>query len=144
VPSPPAQAVKADRADRAAEPAVTRVRDEGIEVAPRPRWVPPLERLRSDVPEQPVTERTPEPPAPATTKTGDVDQSQAADLDAQLRVDVAASKAKAEAASKSRVAEVEDGRPQMKKRSDVCAQNGGWREDYRKGGHLYWRCRYKE
>jgi hypothetical protein len=83
---------------------------------------------------------------------GDVDQLRLAEPVAnQLRVEAAASQAKAAASQakaaatpKSRVAEAEDERPRVKKRNDVCAQNGGWREDYRKGGHLYWRCRYKE
>jgi hypothetical protein len=42
VPPSPVHAVKADRADRTVEPAAQWVRDEGVEVAPRPRWVPPL------------------------------------------------------------------------------------------------------
>jgi hypothetical protein len=75
---------------------------------------------------------------------GEVDQLQVAERDAPLRMEEAASKAKAEATPKSRVVETEDERPRVKKRNDVCAQNGGWREDYLKAGHLYWRCRYKE
>jgi hypothetical protein len=139
------QAVKADRADRTVEPAVQWVRDEEVEVALRPRWVPPLERLRSDFPEQEVAEPTPLPQAPGPMTLGDVDQLRLAEPVANpLRVEAPANQAKVAATPKSRVAEAEDERPRVKKRNDVCAQNGGWREDYRKGGHLYWRCRYKE
>jgi hypothetical protein len=132
--SPPVQAVKADRA---AAPAVRWVRDDGVEVAPRPRWVPPLERLRSDFPEQLVAEGTPPPQAPAPMSTGDVDQLRVAEpmaeLEASLRVEGAASKAKVEASAKSRVAEAEDKRPPVKNRNDVCAQNGGWARGLPKG-----------
>jgi hypothetical protein len=148
VPPSPVQAVKADRADRTAEPAVRWIRAEGGEVAPRPRWVPPLERLRSEFPEQPVVDRISPPQAPAPMTPGDVDQllltEPVAEPDAASRVEGAASQGKAEATPKPRVAEADDDGPRVKKRNDVCAQNGGWREDYRKGGHLYWRCRYKE
>jgi hypothetical protein len=74
VPSPPVQGVKADRADRTAGPAVRWVRDEGVEVTPRPRWVPSLERLRSDFPEQRVAEGIPPSQAPAPMSRGDMDQ----------------------------------------------------------------------
>jgi hypothetical protein len=100
-------------------------------------------RLRSDFREQLVADIS---AASAGAMTlGDVDQLRLAEPVAnQLRVEAAASQAKAAASQakaaatpKSRVAEAEDERPRVKKRNDVCAQNGGWREDYRKGGHLY-------
>ena len=141
----PVQAVKADRADRTVGPAVQWVRDEAVEVAPRSRWVPPLERLRSDFPEQLVAEPTYLPQAPAAMTVGGVDQLRLPEPAANpLRLEAAASQAKVAGTPKVRVAEAEGERPRVKKRTDICAQNGGWREDYRKGGHLYWRCRYKE